>query len=539
MRNVNIIRGIGAVIVAVIAGVGVWQGAGGGVGGGSSSPGAPVYSPPNTFNVFVSTTGSNTDATNCKRFSPAVALPPGGAGTGCLTWQKAYDLALTGDEIDVQGGTYVDQSVLPGSGTHTGTSCSASSCSCPTFYSPTQYAASMVNLTFGANNSPPAGNPPSNICLQGMNIGSFVAHEQCSRTGGTCLSYAQFEFNRFGYECDSASNTGSQMAGHCAVDSLDVGAAQHTYVDYNTIGPQCCGWETLGCANQSCANSPVNVVAGPENTISANVQQPNDLHIDHNKIYGNQRHCSEWPTSGFGSCPGTEGDCLDCHEDCFHILGADNSTFNDNELVGCDVQGFFMESVSNGNWVNDQIVGNLINTNSQANTCISVHPGGTSNVQGTFLIAYNSCQASLAQAVRFEGLSSTTIFAPGAIVKFVGNLGGVIGNLNGGGSSIGCALTQGYPFEYDYNAWTGAPCATSSTNSTVTDQQDSAIPFISTANWPSVGANMRLSASILSGFGVPNSFCPANIAASLTEDVDWQSRPLVNGGSCSPGGYEK
>jgi poly(3-hydroxybutyrate) depolymerase len=50
---------------------------------------------PATFRIFVApgAGGNDADATNCKWFSPAVAAPPGGSGTGCSTFQKALTLA--------------------------------------------------------------------------------------------------------------------------------------------------------------------------------------------------------------------------------------------------------------------------------------------------------------------------------------------------------------------------------------------------------------------------------------------------------------
>jgi hypothetical protein len=45
------------------------------------------------------TNGSDTDAANCVRFSTAVPAPPGGSGVGCATFQRAYQLAQSGDTV--------------------------------------------------------------------------------------------------------------------------------------------------------------------------------------------------------------------------------------------------------------------------------------------------------------------------------------------------------------------------------------------------------------------------------------------------------
>jgi hypothetical protein len=45
------------------------------------------------------TSGSDSDATNCTRLAAGVSVPPGGAGRGCATFQKAYQLAQPGDVV--------------------------------------------------------------------------------------------------------------------------------------------------------------------------------------------------------------------------------------------------------------------------------------------------------------------------------------------------------------------------------------------------------------------------------------------------------
>jgi hypothetical protein len=77
--------------------------------GTSATPYTVTATPPQSSNasVFVAppasaglgTNGSDTDAANCVRFSTAVPAPPGGSGVGCATFQRAYQLAQSGDTV--------------------------------------------------------------------------------------------------------------------------------------------------------------------------------------------------------------------------------------------------------------------------------------------------------------------------------------------------------------------------------------------------------------------------------------------------------
>ena len=342
--------------------------------------------------------------------------------------------------------------------------------------------ANIASVTLGSNNGVPGGNPPGGIDITYLSMGSFEAVSLCSRPSGTCPREVNIRHN------DIAVNAGFDD-GTSAIVSL--GAMQTGTFQYNQIGPSCC----TGVGN---------IVMSPDNSNPSNTQQPTNVDIGHNLVVNNARFCSDWYTGS--TCPGSS-DVSGQHMDCVHIYGGVNLSIHDNELVDCDVQGIFLESVNGGIWKNVTVANNLIGLNGTANTCISVHPNsGSNNVFGAFDFLFNTCESS---GIRFEGFDQAT-FASGAAVKYVGNLGGAIGMNSTSGDCTGGVTGV---FEYDYNRFANAAC--SGTDAIVSP------PFVSNVKAPKPGQNLRLASPSGADNAVPVAFCTPYVTA----DIDGNPRP--------------
>lgn len=339
--------------------------------------------------VYVATTGN--DGT-CVAGDPD--LP-------CAGLEKAYDIASAGDGISVGCGSYgrTDFSTSKSAGENV------------VFFPASADCVTLARLQFtdGGDYS----------TFQGFNI---VDQEAAIWQGGTDVSHnVIFEDNQI----NVAKETDEATINLHIVDGWQ-------FVN-NDIGPTCCG---IG------ANSPEGLRIGtPDGGIGNSV----NVVIDGNTVTGTVRSCVYWP-SGFGSCPGTN--CGACHADGIHLWGFVDSVVSNNQIVGAEVQGIFIEPTNDSLNSNVTISGNTVSV-VNGNAGIYVKANGTNTVSGTWSITGNHTGTSLLEVGSgFSGAISGTIF------NVSGNTG-VLLITDSGGNDAGCT---GYPgtvtINYAFNTWT-------------------------------------------------------------------------------------
>ncbi len=396
-------------VAAVVIGapIGVWQT--GVIGGGGGPP------PVGTANLWVDTNGGT-----CVRQSTPASYVDAAA---CDSLPRAYNAAQAGDTILVRCGTYPEQT-----------------------FNLDKSAGAYVVIQ-----------PETNFCATIGTISGGVNYEP-----GGAYSTLQY-FNILGGVFKG--NYGARTSSHVNIFHNHINVDQHTTgqsiysggsmdnwnIDYNTIGPLCCGDHIQNPSGSSPEGMRFATDApGHDNT---------NIEIKGNLFQSIMRFCRDWPTTyitvenstpqSAGACPAADEPLA--HMDGIHVYGLQNSLITQNRLYNVACTGMFFED-TNGD-INGPmtITNNVITTNSDScNGIISVQPRpGNPSMQGEWTIAFNSGNSQIHLNVGAGGA------LPGSHFTIVGNLASLYLPSNSGTGSAACNgwADADVTATYAYNAW--------------------------------------------------------------------------------------
>jgi hypothetical protein len=284
-----------------------------------------------------------------------------------------------------------------------------------------------------------------------------------------------------------------------------VKSAQDWVISNNTIGPVCCGTGT---------DSPEGIRIVP---------QSNNVTISNNLIQYVSRDCGYWPSSGWGSCPGTTCNPA-CHTDGIHIWGLTNGHIIGNRIYADDCQGIYIEHPGNETLgpidVIDNAVGPLAESCGSAG--IKIH-ADNATVQGTWTIAFNSGAEAL-EIGSFSGCSPCTF-------NLIGNYMPLF-TLDSGGNDAGCNPPN-VAVNYSYNVWTFVNGGTNTACGSHDIYTGAGGSFVNSTGAPNLGVDLHTTGSVSADNYVPTGICTPVAPA----DFDGQVRPI--GAACDAGADER
>jgi hypothetical protein len=335
----------------------------------------------------------------------------------CSSLSAAYNAANAGDQVVVKCGSYGSQAFSTSKGSGAQIVFAPETNFCATFA-----GTSLAGVDFSA------GGAYSTI--QYFNISSSNDQGVAKGNAGSSSPANVYVFHNH-IQMDKAVN----------YRGIEIENAQNWKIDYNTIGPSCCG---------SAANSP----EGIRISVASSGQDSSGLEIKGNLIQSVMRFCADWPSTyttvesntpqAAGSCPSVDDGTA--HIDGIHIYGLQSSTITGNRIYNVGCQGIFMED-TNGD-INGPltITNNAITTNADnCNSGITLDArAGTHSIKGAWTIAFNTTNVPIGLNISSGGTSSATTF------NLVGNLGPLLLTGNTGCTSFdsGTAIAS-----YGYNAW--------------------------------------------------------------------------------------
>lgn len=304
-------------------------------------------------------------------------------------------------------------------------------------------------------------------------------------------------------------------------------SVSHFTFQGNKVGPACCGNDSSGNAHGSVEGLRISYTG--DGCPGSCVANSSNVLIDHNVIQGIVRSCSDYP-AGFGSCPDPHGTCADfsvCHADGVHIWGMTDSTISNNQVLGVDAQGIFLETGNGSFNSNINIVGNAISALADGNsTGISVGWHTTNSVGGTWNIDFNSTPANI--QVNDNGGAEG-----GTVVNLVGNIASLYVTDGTDTATNGCAADF-VTMNYHDNVWDNLGGATNPT-SCETD-----LTFPGTVTWVNVANDLHLSGGAQEADGaVPAATCAAAFATAGMTAVDFDGNARPVGTNCDAGADER
>lgn len=454
--------------------------------------------PPSGFNLYVniSAGGSPQRCASTCVYDPTKAY--GSFASACTA-------ALAGDAVGVKGGSY---------GVQTMPTAACNPSSTVTFQGVAGEMPVVQGLFIGQNNG---GVQPGNLTFNNMNFtGSSTNRAVFIQSGSTNVNTAPHDIN---FNNDLFA-VGQPTIGRVFI-AYDI---QRLRITNSTFGPACCGLDNNGSANES----PVGITLAISDV---GHPSPTDAVIDNNTIQYITRHCSDWPTSGWGACP--QASCFDtviCHADGIHIWGETNITITRNKIIGDNCQAIFIENDVNGSTNNGATIeNNMIGDVTSCSTAgISFRGNGTpGTTAGIWNIRFNSGRMSI---IGPNGCGSC---APGTTFNMTGNAMDLL-LTNSNGNNAGCQNTIGNgTFNWRYNVWrtdnpggTNAACsATDSTGNTA---------FVNANGGPSVGINLSLTGAN----GPADNKVPTNVVGGCPiTDLFGTLRP--QNANCDAGAHER
>jgi hypothetical protein len=385
----------GTIALAIAIGAIVATGGGGGGGG--------------TANLWVDTNGGT-----CTRQSTPGAYVDAQA---CASLASAYDAASAGDSVLVKCGSYGSQTFDSSKG-------------------------SGAQIVFA---------PETNFCVSFT--GTSLAGVDFSG-GGAYSTIQYFNISSSNDQGVAKGNSGSSSPSnvyvfhnHIQLDKavnyrgIEIENAHNWKIDYNTIGPSCCG---------SGMNSP----EGIRVSVASSGEDSTGLEIKNNLIQSVMRFCADWPstyitvessvTQSAGSCPST--DDSSAHIDGIHVWGLQSSVISNNQIYNVGCQGIFFEDTNGAINSANTLTSNAITTNSDnCNSGITIDArAGTHSLAGAWTISFNTANVPFGLDILGGGTSSSTT------INMVGNLGSYFptGNTGCGSFDSGTAVAT-----FSYNAW--------------------------------------------------------------------------------------
>ncbi len=335
---------------------------------------------------FVSATGS--DANPCSQLLP------------CKTFQRAADVASSGDTVSVACGVYPKQTIRRD--THIDAYVSA-----VTFKSASRLCASVSGIVLGANNGSASGNAPSHLSFSGFDIpnGAWAVISTTCANNTLCPPYAS-----------DVSLLSSHIHGTMPGGPLvNIGGSTTSItVAGNELGPFCCNSDGIGIGKVPVQTNPVNVT------------------IDHNYVHDIQDSCnpSRW-TRTFSGCSGQgfgDGSAAPCFPGCDHVdglqaFGATNLVISDNVWTNAGSQNIFLQTANGGSFNGVTLTQNMVNPAacSCATNSVSLAGPGTSVFHGQITIDYNTFQKNL---LVYDLQRGSKVLGPDARVDVTGNIVG-------------------------------------------------------------------------------------------------------------------
>jgi hypothetical protein len=377
----------------------------------SSKPSNIFVAPPSSDGL--GTNGSDSDGTNCKRFFPPVAAPPGGVGHGCETFAKAYSLAAAGDTVALNwNGAWATSQEIGPSGSKSG---SSKGCKYP------HDIAGCVTFR------PAPGLTPS-ITANSISNGALVICANYVALSGITLNPATYT--------DSQGTAVSEAAWY-------VGAGDVTCQPNG--GPP----HDIFIANVT-ANGPVGIVGGAYNVyvLGGSIGNSYNLPVQMGGPGGNGAtsgvHNSTFDGVTFHNFLSTDSSRY--HMECLHMdYAGDSNTVKNSRFEGCPVFSIRVEAEGDPTKNADRQTNHLFENNffDGASVNFDCHDDG--------------CQMT-GNIVRFNTLNA--IFAPTADCKLQSSNTCTVGSNTFYGNVVdgGCPPSLaafGAGWTAQYNVWTG------------------------------------------------------------------------------------
>lgn len=349
-----------------------------------------------TANVFVSPSGNDSGGA-CKRYSTAVTYAVAvNDGSVCLSWNHAYSLAAPGDTIDLEAGSFGNQTIAQN------TSNGKPGTSNIVIQPDVSANVTVGTVSVGLRGGPVAANY---LTIDGQHRLTMAAYGVYLASGATPqASY------------DKLLNTHITSMTWVANALVTAMSADHFTLEGNEIGPSAPNSDGIDLTTGN-TGEPV----------------PSNISITDNNIHDLYDSCTEAPAylgtcsgTGFGDSSGTCAGGTCNHVDGFQAYGCDTCDMERNTfyLQGNHKQGIFFDADVHNDTLQNLTIENNFIYNGDSDIALGIKDTSSNLGSGYMNIYYNTIVSDSGLAFYFENTDNgaNTEWTPGSTFSMVGNI---------------------------------------------------------------------------------------------------------------------